>query len=159
VDMTWLKLGDEAPDLLDVEKLGLEPALHHRGDDGIFKIKPKLPYSFRRCDRGSSWNDASLASGATGNYTTTASNRLWNNAIPANTLGNLKGMDICYIVGFNRQTLSSPGGNDTTADYWGSLDGSTENRCSVTVGHPWILQPSISSPGGAQNTAVGDASN
>ena len=114
--------------------------------------------SFKRCNKGGSWTDASLNSGASGYYTLTTTDRLWNNAIPANSLNNLKGMDLCYIMSFNRQSLSSPGGNDTTSEYWGSLDGSLENRCSVTVRTPWILEPRVTNSRGigTQNAAVGD---
>ncbi|QQS17783.1 hypothetical protein IPL44_02005 [Candidatus Saccharibacteria bacterium] len=115
--------------------------------------------SFKRCTKGSSWTDASLASGASGYYTLTTADRLWNNSLPSGTtLNNLKGMDLCYIMSFNRRSLTSAGGNDTTAEYWGNLDGSTENRCSVTVRTPWILEPRVANSLGigTQNAAVGD---
>ncbi len=114
----------------------------------------------KRCSKSGSWVSASLpSSGSTNYYTTTTAERLWNNAIPASTLDNLTGMDICYFFGFDRRRLSDNDGTGTAAIYWGDTDAGLENRCSVTIRTPWILQPNIdSSLGiGTQNAAVGDS--
>lgn len=114
--------------------------------------------SARHCTKANgSWVDASLASGASGYYAATTALRSWNNS--GVSLNSLKGMDLCQTTSFNRQALTSAGGNDTTAEYWGTREvSSVENRCSVTVRTPWILEPRIANNMGigTQNAAVGD---
>lgn len=116
--------------------------------------------TWKRCVKSGSWVSASIASsGGTNFYTSTTADRLWNNGIPASTLGNLNGMDICYFLGFDRRRLSDNDGTGTTAIYWGDTDSGTENRCSVTVRTPWILQPLVTNSLGigTSNVAVGDS--
>ncbi len=115
--------------------------------------------SARHCTKANgSWVDASLASGASGYYAATTALRSWNNS--GVSLNSLKGMDLCQTTSFNRQALTSAGGNDTTAEYWGTREvSSVENRCSVTVRTPWILQPLVTNSLGigTSNVAVGDS--
>lgn len=113
----------------------------------------------RRCDKNSpSFVDANLGNNSSAYYTSTESQRQWNNSLPVpiSDLGKLKGMDICYFLSINRQRLSQAG-NDSIGRYWGSLDGATENRCSVTVRSPWILEPKINNI--PTDSAVGDTYN